>query len=206
MTSMFRSLSLIALLLGSATVFGAVKESEMGPFLDRLMSRMTLEEKAGQLAQYSADMAQTGASLRDSYKEDILKGRVGSIFNAYTPAFTRELQTLAMEKTRLKIPLLFGYDVIHGHRTIFPIPLGESASWDLGLIEESARIAAREASADGVHWTFAPMVDVSREPRWGRVSEGAGEDPWLGAKIATARVRGFQGKDLSATDTVLACV
>lgn len=206
MKSIFRFLPLLTLLFFSIGARAVVKESRMKPFLDRLMSRMTTEEKAGQLTQYSADMAQTGASLRDNYKEDILKGRVGSIFNAYTPAFTRELQTLAVEKTRLKIPLIFGYDVIHGHRTIFPIPLGESASWDLGLIEESARIAAREASADGVHWTFAPMVDVSREPRWGRVSEGAGEDPWLGSKIAEARVRGFQGTDLASTDTVLACV
>ncbi|MBX3039637.1 MAG: beta-glucosidase BglX [Bdellovibrionaceae bacterium] len=206
MKSIFRHLPSMILIFASASAWAAPKESAMKPFLDRLISRMTVEEKAGQLTQYSADMAQTGASLKDNYKEDILKGRVGSIFNAYTPAFTRELQTLAVEKTRLKIPLIFGYDVIHGHRTIFPIPLGESASWDLGLIEESARIAAREASADGVHWTFAPMADVSRDPRWGRVSEGAGEDPWLGSRIAEARVRGFQGKDLSSTETVLACV
>lgn len=184
----------------------AAGKTEMDQFINQLMSRMTLEEKAGQLTQYSADMDQTGASLRSSYREDVIKGRVGSIFNAYTPSFTKELQTIAVEKTRLKIPLLFGYDVIHGHKTIFPIPLGESASWDMGLIEESARIAAREAAADGVHWTFAPMVDIARDPRWGRVSEGAGEDPWLGSKIAMARVRGFQGADLKSTETILSCV
>ncbi|MBX2987222.1 MAG: beta-glucosidase BglX [Bdellovibrionaceae bacterium] len=179
---------------------------KMKPFIDQLMAKMTLQEKVGQLVQYSADMAVTGATIRADYQNEIEKGQVGSIFNAYTPAFTRQLQRLAVEKTRLKIPLLFAYDVIHGHKTIFPIPLGESASWDLSLMEKSARIAAAEASADGLHWTFAPMVDIARDPRWGRVSEGAGEDPWLGSKIAAARVRGFQGDRPGRTDSVLACV
>jgi len=184
----------------------AKDKAKMNKFIDQLMAKMTLEEKAGQLNQYSADMAQTGAALAGDYKEHLIKGRVGSVLNAVTPERTRELQQLAVEKTRLKIPLIFGYDVIHGHRTIFPIPLGEAASWDMELMEKSARIAAREAAADGLHWTFAPMVDIARDPRWGRISEGAGEDPWLGSKIAAARVKGFQGSGPGSTDSVYACV
>lgn len=184
----------------------AAQKAKMNKFIDQLMAKMTVEEKAGQLNQFSGEMAQTGATLKENYAEALLKGQVGSIFNVATPARTRELQKMAVEKTRLKIPLLFGFDVIHGHRTIFPIPLGESASWDLGRIEKSARLAAAEASADGIHWTFAPMADIARDPRWGRVSEGAGEDPWLGAKIAAARVKGFQGKGPRSTDSVMACV
>lgn len=175
-------------------------------FVQNLLNQMTLEEKIGQLTQFSSDMDQTGATLRGQYKEDIRKGRVGSIFNAFTPAFTRELQRMAVEETRMKIPLLFAYDVIHGHRTIFPIPLGEASSWDLPLMKETARIAAREASADGIHWTFSPMVDIARDPRWGRVAEGAGEDPWLGSAIAEAKVGGYQGNSFSDPNTVLACV
>ncbi len=178
--------------------------SEMAAFIDELLGRMTLEEKIGQLGLFTSDWAVTGPTVREGYKDDIRAGRVGAIFNAYTAAFTRELQTLAVEETRLGIPLLFGYDVIHGHRSIFPISLGEAASWDLGAIEMSARVAATEASAEGLHWTFAPMVDVTRDARWGRVSEGAGEDVYLNARIAEARVRGFQGDDLAAVDTVLA--
>lgn len=189
-----------------ATMATVNPDDKMNAFITQLMERMTLEEKAGQLVQYTADMAVTGNTVRPQFRKDIVSGRVGSILNAYTPKFTRELQQLAVEKTRLKIPLLFGYDVIHGHRTIFPIPLGESASWNPKLMEQTAAVSAREAAADGIHWTFAPMVDVSRDPRWGRVAEGAGEDPWLGAKIATARVRGLQGDQIGATDRVLACV
>lgn len=181
-------------------------EAEKEAFVQNLLNQMTLEEKIGQLTQFSSDMDQTGATIREQYKEDIRKGRVGSVFNAFTPKFTRELQRIAVEETRMKIPLLFAYDVIHGHRTIFPIPLGESSSWDLGLMEETARISAKEASADGLHWTFSPMVDVARDPRWGRVSEGSGEDPWLGSEIAKAKVRGYQGKSFSDPNTVLACV
>lgn len=143
--------------------------------------------------------------MSDDYLEQVKQGRVGSIFNAFTAEYTRKLQQLAVEETRLGIPLIFGYDVIHGHRTIFPISLGEAASWDLGAIEQGARIAAAEASAEGIHWTFAPMIDIARDPRWGRVSEGAGEDVYLSTQIAKARVRGFQGDDLSATNTLLAC-
>jgi beta-glucosidase len=176
----------------------------MAPFIDALLKRMTLEEKIGQLGLFTSDWSVTGPTVRESYRDDIRAGRVGAIFNAYTADFTRELQKLAVEETRLGIPLLFGYDVVHGHRSIFPIPLGEAASWDLTAIEQSARVAATEAAAEGLHWTFAPMVDVARDARWGRVSEGAGEDVYLNAKIAAARVRGFQGDDLAAVDTVLA--
>ncbi|MEA4981589.1 MAG: glycoside hydrolase family 3 N-terminal domain-containing protein [Paludibacter sp.] len=175
---------------------------------DSVLKLMTLEEKVGQMVLYTSDWDVTGPTLRQGYLEDIRKGHCGNIFNAHTAAYTRKLQKIAVEESRLGIPLLFGYDVIHGHKTIFPISLGESASWDMAAIEKSARISAIEAAASGINWTFAPMVDISVDPRWGRVSEGAGEDPFLGSKIAAARVRGFQGpdNDLSDTLTVLACV
>jgi beta-glucosidase len=176
----------------------------MDRFIADLMVKMTLDEKTGQLTLLTSNWESTGPTMRDSYKEDIRAGRVGAIFNAYTAKYTRELQALAVEGTRLKIPLLFGYDVIHGHRTIFPISLGEAASWDLQAIEKAARISAIEASAEGIHWTFSPMVDIARDPRWGRISEGAGEDVYLGSLIAKARVRGYQGGDLSRPDTILA--
>jgi len=176
----------------------------MDRFIADLMAKMTLEEKIGQLSLLTSDWDSTGPTMRKGYQDDIRKGRIGSIFNAFTARYTRELQRLAVEETRLKIPLLFGYDVVHGHRTIFPISLGESASWDMKAIEKSARVSATEAAAEGIHWTFAPMVDVARDPRWGRMSEGSGEDVYLGSVIAKARVRGFQGDDLKRVDTVLA--
>ncbi|MFN6072511.1 MAG: glycoside hydrolase family 3 N-terminal domain-containing protein, partial [Bacteroidota bacterium] len=174
--------------------------------VDSLLSIMTLEEKVGQMTLFTSDWELTGPTLRATYKEDIQNGRCGAIFNAHTAAYTRELQKIAVNETRLGIPLLFGYDVIHGYKTIFPIPLGESASWDLEAIEKSARVAADESTAAGLHWTFAPMVDISRDPRWGRVAEGAGEDHYLGAKIAAARVKGFQGDNLKDLNSMLACV
>ncbi len=173
--------------------------------VDSVLKLMTLEEKIGQLSLYTSDMDQTGAFIRKEYIQDIKQGKVGAIFNAYGAAYTRKLQAMAMN-TRMRIPLLFGYDVIHGHRTIFPVPLAEASSWDLGAIELSARVAATEAAAEGLHWTFAPMCDIARDSRWGRVVEGAGEDPFLGSLIAKARVQGFQGSDLSAVNTVAACV
>ena len=182
----------------------AEPDPEMDRFLDDLMARMTLEEKIGQLTLLTSDLDATGPTLREGYEEDVRAGRVGALFNAFTVPYTRRLQEMAVEGTRLGIPLLFGYDVIHGHRTIFPISLGEAASWDMPAIERAARISATEASAEGIHWTFSPMVDIARDPRWGRISEGAGEDVYLGSQVARARVRGYQGKDLSATDTVLA--
>ncbi|WP_137681724.1 beta-glucosidase BglX [Aurantiacibacter suaedae] len=182
----------------------AAPDPEMDRTIDELMARMTIEDKVGQLTLLTSDWESTGPTMRDTYRQDIRAGRVGAIFNAYTAGYTRELQRLAVEETRLGIPLLFGYDVIHGHRTIFPISLGEAASWDLAAIEKAARVSAQEASAEGLHWTFSPMVDIARDARWGRVSEGAGEDVYLGAQIARARVRGYQGHDLGATDTILA--
>ncbi|MBC8047098.1 MAG: beta-glucosidase BglX, partial [Fimbriimonadaceae bacterium] len=175
-------------------------------FINDLINIMTLEEKIGQMVLFTSDWAVTGPSIRENYIDDIKSGKVGAIFNAYTAKYTRQLQQYAVENTRLHIPLLFGYDVIHGHKTIFPIPLGESCSWDLTAIERSARIAATEASADGINWTYAPMVDIGRDPRWGRVAEGAGEDTYLGSLIAAARVKGFQGNNNFKNNTsIIAC-
>ncbi len=173
--------------------------------IDALIAKMTLAEKVGQMTLFTSDWDQTGPTLREGYRDDIKSGKVGSIFNAHTADYNRELQRISVEETRLGIPLLFGYDVIHGYRTIFPIPLGETASWNPALAEETARIAAREAAAAGLHWTFAPMVDIARDPRWGRVMEGAGEDVYLGKMMAKARVKGFQGDDLADPLTLLAC-
>ena len=185
--------------------FSCTKKSEQELFISDLMNKMTLQEKIGQLVLFSSDWDVTGPTIKGNYEKDIREGKCGAIFNAFTADYTRKLQQVAVENTRLGIPLIFGYDVIHGHRTIFPISLGESASWDLKAMEESARVAAIEASAEGIQWTFAPMVDIARDPRWGRVSEGAGEDTYLGCQIAKARVKGFQGDDLSKNNTILAC-
>ncbi|MBK8193867.1 MAG: beta-glucosidase BglX [Lewinellaceae bacterium] len=172
----------------------------------KLLDKMTLEEKIGQLTLYTTDWGSTGPTIREGYKNDIRSGACGNLFNSHTVGFVRELQRVAVEETRLKIPLLFGFDVIHGYKTIFPIPLGEAASWDMEVVERAARVAAIEATAAGLNWTYAPMVDISRDPRWGRVMEGAGEDTYLGSRIAEARVRGFQGKKLGDPDAMLACV
>ena len=181
------------------------KENTGNAKIESLLKKMTLDEKLGQLSLFMSDWDVTGPKLNDNYRNLIREGKAGALLNAYTVDFVRNLQRIAVEETRLKIPLLFGYDVIHGHRTIFPIPLGQSCTWDLAAIENAERIAAKEASAEGINWTYAPMVDIARDPRWGRVSEGSGEDTWLGCKIAEARVRGFQGKDLKANNTILAC-
>ena len=177
--------------------------------IDALLSQMTLEEKVGQLNQYSSPFDVTGpapsAGAQKLAYEQIRKGLVGSMLNVTGAEATRKAQQLAVENSRLKIPMIFGYDVIHGYKTIFPIPLGEAASWDPAAVERSARVAATEAAAAGQHWTFAPMVDVARDARWGRIMEGSGEDAFLGAQMAAARVRGFQGKDLAALDTIAAC-
>jgi beta-glucosidase len=173
--------------------------------VEALLRQMTLEEKVGQLHQISDKEFITGpeSDQRRNLESDLRAGKVGSMLNVKGAADTRAVQAIAMQ-SRLKIPLLFGLDVIHGYDTIFPVPLGEAASWDLEAIEQSARIAAREASASGIHWTFAPMVDIGRDPRWGRVMEGAGEDAFLGSRIAEARVRGFQGAKLGGTSSVMA--
>lgn len=173
--------------------------------IDALMARMTIEEKVGQLTQYSGDWRATGPiTFKADHKEAIKGGKIGSMLNILGTRYTREYQEIAMQ-SRLKIPLLFAQDVIHGYKTTFPIPLAEAASWDLDAIRLSARISATEASASGIHWTFAPMVDITRDPRWGRVMEGAGEDPYLASLIAYARVKGFQGDGLGSIDSIMAC-
>ena len=173
--------------------------------VDSVLQLMTLDEKIGQLNQYNDDWDATGPLTVDKTKaEQMRKGQIGSLLNCKGTQRTHYWQSIAMQ-SRLKIPLLFGQDVIHGYKTTFPIPLAEACSWDLKAIEQSARVAATEASASGINWTFAPMVDIARDPRWGRVMEGAGEDPYLGSKIAEARVKGFQGKNLGDTNTVMAC-
>ncbi|HAI83838.1 MAG TPA: glycosyl hydrolase, partial [Chitinophagaceae bacterium] len=170
--------------------------------IEELLKRMTLAEKIGQMNQYNGFWEVTGPVPKDGdakVKYDHLrKGLVGAVLNVRGVENVRKLQAIAVNETRLKIPLLFGYDVIHGHKTIFPIPLAESCSWDLEAIEKAARVAAIEASALGINWTFAPMVDICRDPRWGRIMEGAGEDPFLGTQIGLARVKGFQGNNLAA--------
>ncbi|MFU8860143.1 MAG: glycoside hydrolase family 3 N-terminal domain-containing protein [Cyclonatronaceae bacterium] len=181
-------------------------QDEIGRKVDSLLSIMTLEEKIGQMTLYTSDMDQTGAFLRPEYIEDIRAGQVGAIFNAYGAEYTRYLQEMAVNETRLGIPLLFGYDVVHGHRTIFPVPLAETASWDIDLMRKTAEIAAREAAAEGLHWTFAPMVDVARDARWGRIVEGSGEDAFLTSLVAAAKVEGFQGNSLYDLHTLAACV
>jgi beta-glucosidase len=167
---------------------------------------MTIEEKIGQLNLLPVGFDVTGPRLSENVEQKIKDGQVGGVFNIYTPDAVRKLQDMAINRTRLKIPLIFGYDVIHGHKTVFPIPLGLAASWDMQLIERCAMAAADEASADGLHWTFSPMVDIARDPRWGRVSEGAGEDVFLGSEIAKAFVRGYEQGDLSKQNTLMSCV
>jgi beta-glucosidase len=183
-----------------------VSKNEMDRFVTELMSKMTLQEKIGQLNLVSVGFDVTGPTVSENVEEKIEKGMVGGVFNTFTPIAVRKLQQMAVDRTRLHIPLLFGYDVIHGHRTIFPIPLGLSATWDLRAIEQSARIAADEASADGLNWVFSPMVDIARDPRWGRIAESAGEDTYYGARVAEAMVRGYQGNNFSQSNEVMACV
>ena len=196
-------LFLLAIIVFSGNILA--QGNDIAKSVDSLMRLMTLEEKVGQLHQITSDFAATGPITQDGEKQDrVRKGMVGSYLNVTGAARTRSLQEIAMQ-SRLKIPLLFAQDVIHGFRTIFPLPLAEAASWDMDAIERSARIAAKEAAASGIHWTFAPMVDISRDPRWGRVMEGAGEDTYLGSLIARARVKGFQGKSIGDTDALLAC-
>ncbi len=177
--------------------------------VDSLLALMTLKEKIGQMNQYNGFWDATGPSPKNGDAEKKYKqlkaGLVGSMLNVIGVKNVRAIQKIAVEETRLHIPLIIGYDVIHGFKTLSPVPLAESASWDLVAIKKSAQVAASEASAAGINWTFAPMVDITREPRWGRVMEGAGEDPYLGSQIAIARVKGFQGNDLSATNTIAAC-
>ncbi|WJJ95794.1 beta-glucosidase BglX [Algibacter luteus] len=183
-------------------------DKEIEKKVDSVLNLMQLNEKIGQLVQYSGKWNATGpsSSKSDQYKLDKLKkGEVGSMLNITSVASIRETQKIVMEHSRLKIPLIFAYDVIHGYKTIFPIPLGESASWDLDIIKQTASVAAKETAASGIQWTFAPMVDISRDARWGRIMEGAGEDTYLNTVVGVARIQGFQGNDLSKTNTIAAC-
>lgn len=180
-------------------------QQKMDSFITSLMAKMTVDEKIGQLNLVTGGEATTGSSVSTDVEAKIAKGNVGGIFSMTTPEKIRKTQEIAM-KSRLKIPLIFGQDVIHGYKTTFPIPLALAASWDLPLIEKTARIAAIEASADGLNWTFSPMVDISRDPRWGRIAESSGEDTFLGSEIARVMVKGYQGNDLKAINTLLSCV
>lgn len=204
----FTGIIMITILLngcGTGTL-ELVEDIALERMADSVLALMTTGEKLGQMNLLTSDWDVTGPTMREAYLEDIRAGRCGNIFNAHTVDYNRELQKIAVEETRLGIPLLFGYDVIHGHRTIFPIPLAEACSWNLELMERSSELAAKEAAASGLNWTFAPMVDLSRDPRWGRVSEGSGEDPYLGGRIAEVRVKGFQGSNLADPFTLAACV
>jgi len=175
------------------------------PRVEELLKKMTLEEKVGQLVQYSAGQPTGPGTGRTNYNDMLTKGQIGALFNVVTAKETNAFQRIAVEKSRLHIPLIFGLDIIHGFRTEFPIPLGISATWDPLLAERAARVAAREASATGIRWTFSPMIDITRDPRWGRTTEGNGEDPFLGAAFAQAYVRGYQGRHLNNAESILAC-
>jgi beta-glucosidase len=182
------------------------EEAKMKSFVRELMSKMTLDEKIGQLNLVTGGTPTTGSVVNKDIEISIQNGNIGGIFGVFGAEKVKQVQSIAVEKSRLHIPLIFGLDVIHGHKTTFPIPLGMSASWDLDLIEQSAKLAAKEATAEGLNWVFSPMVDIARDPRWGRVSEGAGEDPWYGSQVAKALVKGYQGSSLKSPESVMACV
>lgn len=201
---MIRSFILGAVLVAAATAPARAQHAAEQAFVDSVLARMTLEEKAGQLNQLTGGSDQNGPTVPDSILAGIRAGRVGSLLGVFGARVTRAAQRAAVEQSRMRIPLLLAHDVIHGFRTIFPVPIGEASSWDVALVERSARLAAIEATAHGLNWTYAPMVDIARDPRWGRIVEGSGEDPYLGALLAAARVRGFQGSDLRAHNTMLA--
>ena len=209
------NLKTATIVLVTATLFScntnsnSTKKNSENPFeaqVDSILNLMTIEEKLGQLNLPSSGDITTGASESSNVAKNIEDGKVGGLFNIKTVEKIREVQKIAVEKSRLGIPLIFGMDVIHGYKTTFPIPLGLSASWDMEMIEKTARVAATEASADGINWTFSPMVDISRDARWGRVSEGSGEDTYYGSQVARAMVRGYQQNDLTANNTLLSCV
>ena len=194
----FLSIFFIFFILNLLIADTPITDTEIDKKVEALLSQMTLEEKIGQMTQYNINTS-------DEIKQMVRDGKVGSFLNFRGSEATNAMQRIAVEESRLGIPIIFGNDVIHGYRTIFPIPLGEAASWDPELVNKAATVAAREAASAGTHWTFAPMVDIARDPRWGRIAEGAGEDPYLGAVMARARVQGFQGQDLADPATVVAC-
>src|SRR2546421_1743802 len=186
-------------------VRASIADPSLDSKVEALLRKMTLVEKVGQLVQYSAGQPTGPGTGRTDYKDMIGKGQIGALFNITNARDVNAYQRIAVEQSRLHIPLLFGLDVIHGFRTEFPIPLGLASSWDPELVERTARIAARETSASGIRWTFSPMVDIARDARWGRIAEGSGEDPYLGAALARAYVRGYQGARLDAADSIAAC-
>ena len=190
---------------GAAAARASFSDSSNEKAIDDLLRKMTLEEKVGQLVQYSAGQPTGPGTGRTDYDDMIHKGEVGALFNITAARQVNAFQHIAVEQSRLHIPLLFGLDVIHGFRTEFPIPLGLASTWDTDLVQQAARVAAREASASGIRWTFSPMVDIARDARWGRMAEGAGEDPFLGSMMARAYVRGYQGTSLDAPDSIAAC-
>lgn len=202
------ALSALALIitLQAAAQTQSTPDVKMNQFITALMQKMTLEEKLGQLNLPGAGDITTGQASSSGIAQKIKEGKVGGLFNIKSVAKIRDVQKVAVEQSRLKIPLIFGMDVIHGYETVFPIPLGMSCTWDMAAVEKSARIAAIEASADGICWTFSPMVDISRDPRWGRISEGSGEDAYLGSQIAKAMVKGYQQNDFSKNNSIMACV
>ncbi len=206
MKIMQRAMTMMLFLFVFVAAQAQTTDAKMKVFVDGLMKKMTLEEKIGQLNLPGSGDIVTGQAGNSDIAVKIQQGKVGGLFNIKSVAKIRDVQKQAMEKSRLKIPLIFGMDVIHGYETVFPIPLGLSCTWDMSLIERSARIAAIEASADGINWTFSPMVDIARDPRWGRIAEGSGEDPYLGSQIAKAMVKGYQGSDLAKNNTILSCV
>jgi beta-glucosidase len=203
---MKRFIATVAFLFLVTLTYAQQANSKMDKFITALMNKMTLDEKIGQLNLHASGDIKTGEFVSSDNEKLIKEGKMGGLFNIKGREKILTIQKIAVEKSRLKIPLLFGMDVIHGYQTEFPIPLALSSSWDMDLVERSARIAAEEASADGICWTFSPMVDIARDPRWGRIAEGGGEDPYLGSQIAAAMVRGYQGHDLAKNNTIMACV
>src|SRR5690606_17883431 len=197
-------------MLGFAEMTSWSDNAQSGPkmetFISGLMGKMTVEEKIGQLNLVTGGEAVTGSVVSTGVETKIKAGQIGGIFSMSSPSKIRAAQELAVKHSRLGIPIIFGMDVIHGYKTMFPIPLGLAATWDMDLIRETARIAAVEATADGLNWTFSPMVDISRDPRWGRISEGSSEDNYLSARIAAEMVKGYQGSNLAANNTLMACV
>lgn len=193
-------------LCGMVSLAHAQPDEPKEAFIETLLARMTTAEKIGQLNLLTVGLTETGPVSNKEIDSKIKKGQVGALMNAYSPKVVKELQDLAIKKSRLKIPLLFGFDVIHGYRTIFPTPLAQASSWNPDLIQKLAHASAIEAAQDGLHWTFSPMVDIVRDPRWGRVMESAGEDPFLASKIGQAMVTGYQGTDLSQPSSIMACV
>lgn len=203
---MTRRISILLILLTLIFSIQAQNNNKRDAFINDLMSKMTLDEKIGQLNLAAMGEIKTGEFSNTNSAQKIAEGKVGAVLNVTGAEKVKEVQELAVTKSRLKIPLLFGLDVIHGYRTTFPIPLALASSWDVNLIEKMARISAQEASADGINWTFSPMVDIARDPRWGRIAEGAGEDSYLGSEVAKAYIKGYQGTDLTKDNTILACV